>query len=478
ISATLAPAGVLANYTITYNTASFTINRMAASVTPNAASKLYGAVDPALTGTLSGFLPSDGVTATYTRTPGETVAGSPYTISAALSPAGVLGNYNITYSTANFTINQAAATIALTNLTHTYDATAKSPTVTTTPNGLSYTLTGAPQINAGSYAVSATITNPNYTSTPANGTLLIAKADQTIAFGALANKSYGDPAFAVNAVATSGLAVSFSASGVCTVAGNVVTVTALGNCTITASQAGNANYNAAAPVPQTFAVTKAATVTTITADTPDPSLTGQVVTVTYAVTGNGAPAGSVTVTASSGESCTATVTAGNCTIVFYTIGARTLTAAYAGNTNNNASSSTAAAHTVNIAPPAANGAFVIGDVNAVIGRTVTFWGSQWEKQNSLSGGASPANFKGFAEAVAAGASGCSGTWQSGGGNSTNPPATVPGYVTMLVTSSATKSGNAISGNIRKLVVVKTNPGYGPDPSMPGTGTVVSVTTCP
>jgi hypothetical protein len=61
-------------------------------------------------GTLTGFLASDDVTATYTRTPGMT-AGSPYTISATLSPAGVLGNYNITYNTAVFTIGRAAPVI-------------------------------------------------------------------------------------------------------------------------------------------------------------------------------------------------------------------------------------------------------------------------------------------------------------------------------------------------------------------------------
>ena len=43
---------------------------------PNAASKTYGAADPALTGTLTGFLAADGVTATYSRTAGETVAGA------------------------------------------------------------------------------------------------------------------------------------------------------------------------------------------------------------------------------------------------------------------------------------------------------------------------------------------------------------------------------------------------------------------
>jgi hypothetical protein len=43
------------------------------SVTPNAASKVYGEADPTLSGTLSGFLAADGVTATYSRAPGAPV---------------------------------------------------------------------------------------------------------------------------------------------------------------------------------------------------------------------------------------------------------------------------------------------------------------------------------------------------------------------------------------------------------------------
>ena len=101
---------MLGNYDITYNTADFTIDK-AASVTPNAASKTYGSADPALTGTLSGFLAGDGVTANYSRTAGETVAGGPYTISATLSPAAVLGNYAITYNTASFTIDKKTASV-------------------------------------------------------------------------------------------------------------------------------------------------------------------------------------------------------------------------------------------------------------------------------------------------------------------------------------------------------------------------------
>ncbi len=55
-------------------------------MTPAAATKVYGAADPVLTGTLAGFLAGDTVTATYSRTAGESVAASPYTISAVLEP--------------------------------------------------------------------------------------------------------------------------------------------------------------------------------------------------------------------------------------------------------------------------------------------------------------------------------------------------------------------------------------------------------
>ena len=89
-------------------------------MTPNAATKIYGAADPAFTGTLSGFLAADGVTATYSRTAGETVLGSPYTISATLSPAAVLSNYNITYNTANFTITTKAASVTPNAASKTY----------------------------------------------------------------------------------------------------------------------------------------------------------------------------------------------------------------------------------------------------------------------------------------------------------------------------------------------------------------------
>jgi hypothetical protein len=128
ITATLSPASVLGNYAITNAGADFTIIAKAASVTPNASSKTFGEIDPTFTGTLVGFLAADGVTATYTRTTGESVAGSPYIISAALSPVSVLSNYDITYKTANFTINKANAICTVNGYTGIYDGAAHGAT--------------------------------------------------------------------------------------------------------------------------------------------------------------------------------------------------------------------------------------------------------------------------------------------------------------------------------------------------------------
>ena len=78
------------------------------------------------------------------------------------------------------------------------------------------------------------------------------KFAQTITFGALANKAFGDPDFAVTAAASSGLPVSFTADGACELTGSLVHITGNGTCTITASQAGNDNFDPATPVLQSF----------------------------------------------------------------------------------------------------------------------------------------------------------------------------------------------------------------------------------
>jgi hypothetical protein len=119
------------------------------------------------------------------------------------------------------------------------------------------------------------------------------------------------------------------------------------------------------------------------------------------------------------------------------------------------------------------GSFVIGDKNAGVGNSVTFWGAHWAKDNSLSGGKAPASFKGFAELPSTPACGIG--WSSDPGNSTPPPpGPLPAFMGVIVTSSASQNGSTISGNTVQIVIVQTNPGYAPAPGHAGTGTVLSV----
>ena len=83
----------------------------------------------------------------------------------------------------------------------------------------------------------------------------------------------------------------------------------------------------------TLTVDKARSATAITSHTPNPSLVAQAVTVRFDVTGGGiGPKGSVTVTASTGETCSGVLSAGagSCSLTFTTARSRTLTAKYAG----------------------------------------------------------------------------------------------------------------------------------------------------
>src|SRR2546427_247304 len=121
------------------NSGTFTINKKNATWTTNPASKTYGDADPVplTTGSGSSFLASDGVSATYTRAPGETVAGSPYHITATLSAtvAGALNNYNITNNGADFTINKKAATWTTNANSKTYGYADPSPLTTGSGSG-------------------------------------------------------------------------------------------------------------------------------------------------------------------------------------------------------------------------------------------------------------------------------------------------------------------------------------------------------
>ena len=175
----------------------------------------------------------------------------------------------------------------------TFPGPSTTAVASTNSSGVATAPTFTANATGGSYNVVASIGTATPTS---NFALTNNKLNQTITFGSIPNKTFGDADFGVSPTASSSLAVSLAASGNCTVttpAPGTVHITGAGNCTITASQAGNATFNAATNVQQSFTIAKAATTTAVSA-TPNPSNSGQNVTFTATVTsGAGTPTGTV-----------------------------------------------------------------------------------------------------------------------------------------------------------------------------------------
>jgi hypothetical protein len=130
------------------------------------------------------------------------------------------------------------------------------------PNGttLDYTATGSCVVDANQagnadYSVAPTVTE----TIPVSASI---KADQEITFAALANRALAQSPVTVSATASSRLTVSFTTTtpSVCASGGPngaTITLLAAGTCTVQASQAGNATYNAAPAVSRSFTVSKA-----------------------------------------------------------------------------------------------------------------------------------------------------------------------------------------------------------------------------
>jgi len=233
----------------------------------------YGASPMTLSGTASSGLP-----VSYTVTGPAAVSGNTLTITgvgAVTVTANQAGNGSFAAASPvaqSFTVSKVMLMVIANNVTIAYGQSIPS---------LGYTLTGF--VNSDTIAVvagpvteatAATSTSPagtypisfatqgltatNYTFNYVGGTLtVVGGAAQTISFGALPNVTYGVSSLTLSATASSGLPVSYAVSGPATMSGNALTITGAGAVTVTANQAGNANYAAAAPVSQSFTVNKA-----------------------------------------------------------------------------------------------------------------------------------------------------------------------------------------------------------------------------
>ena len=217
-------------------------------------------------------------TSTLTITTGATTPGAitTFTVRAERTTAGSpAGNGDFASNTRTLTVGAVAAQAPTITFgaapTPTYLGGNFTVSATTNSNGaLTYSAVSGPcallsgatfgSTGAGACTVRAsTAATPAYFAGSANQVVTIAKANQTITFNQPPDRFVGDSDFAVPVTASSGLVVSIAATtGSCTiVAGKVQLTTPAtlpGSCTLTASQAGNTNYNAAATVPRTFAI--------------------------------------------------------------------------------------------------------------------------------------------------------------------------------------------------------------------------------
>jgi hypothetical protein len=177
------------------------------------------------TNSMSGFTYLIPQTITFNTLSGKIYGDDPFTLLASTT-SGLSINYQ--------SDNTAVATISGNTLIIVGAGTAK---ITASQSGNS------------SYAAATSIVQ----------SLTVSKAPQTITFGALTNKTYGDAQFLLSATATSGLNVSYQSNNtaVATVSNNIITIVGAGTANITASQSGNNNYAAASNVVQTITVSKA-----------------------------------------------------------------------------------------------------------------------------------------------------------------------------------------------------------------------------
>ncbi len=198
---------------------------------------------------------------------GVSVTTSPAGLSTSITylggsgtPLGV-GTYQVVVNvTSPGYGGSAIGSLTITKGTATVTLGADNKSATTMPAGLGVTLTfnggTAVPTTPGTYAVAATVNDPNYTGS-ATGTLVVSKLTQMIVFNAPTAQKTTAGALTLSATASSGLPVTFAVvSGPAMLSGNTLSLTgAAGTVVVTASQAGNATYSAAPDVTGSFVVT-------------------------------------------------------------------------------------------------------------------------------------------------------------------------------------------------------------------------------
>ncbi|MDT3404765.1 MBG domain-containing protein [Mucilaginibacter terrae] len=319
--------------------------------------KQYADPDFALTGTSTSALP---LTYTSSNPAVATISGNIVTIvgvgntTVTATQPGSNSYHPAASISRQLTVNKANQIITFSTLpakayadpdfTLTASASSGLPITYTSSNPLVATVTGSTVtvIGIGTTVITASQPgNENYNAaTDAVQTLNVGKANQTITFAALPGKIYNDAPFNLTASATSGLPITFSSSNplVATIVDNTVTIIGPGEAIITASQSGNANYNAAVSVPQTLNISQAGQTITFA---PLPTKTYE--NLPFEV--DASSTSGLPVTLTSANPAVATIT--NNTITIVGAGTVEITASQPGNTNYLAAASITRTLTVN-----------------------------------------------------------------------------------------------------------------------------------
>ncbi|MCU1287399.1 MAG: hypothetical protein JWO13_3749 [Acidobacteriales bacterium] len=176
----------LGNYDLTSTQGTLLISKAALSVVADAKSRLYGAVNPAFTGVLTGVVNSDNITATYSSAATVNTNVGTYAITPALAdPNSRLGNYTVVSTNGVLTIAAAPLTITANNLSKVYNAA--NPALTATYAGfvlsqnssaltgsLTCSTTAVLNSSVGSYPINCSgQTSTNYAITYVAGSLKI-----------------------------------------------------------------------------------------------------------------------------------------------------------------------------------------------------------------------------------------------------------------------------------------------------------------
>jgi gliding motility-associated-like protein len=185
---------------------------------------------------------------TFTYQPNATNSGTPTTFNITVNPSPEFTTTTLAQATVGVAYNETLVATGGSGIFNYVVTGGALPTgITLSTTGVLSGTTSDPAL-AYSFTVTATENGCNL-SVSKGYTLTLNKGDQVITFNALPAKIYGDVDFAAGATIDIPNTISYTSSNTAVatiVSGNMIHIVGAGAAIITASQAGNASYNAAA----------------------------------------------------------------------------------------------------------------------------------------------------------------------------------------------------------------------------------------